>query len=50
MNGSERVLSPCSPAAINHTVTLPRLGFWPAMVGGLTIYMGVVAVIKLALR
>ena len=31
-------------------IALPRLGFWPAMVGGLTIYMGVVAVIKLALR
>src|SRR5574341_690162 len=30
-------------------VTLPRMGFWPAMIGGLAIYMGVVAVIKLVL-
>jgi hypothetical protein len=29
--------------------TLDRLGFWVAMVGGLAAYMGVVALIKLAL-
>ena len=31
-------------------VSLPRLGFWSAMIGGLTLYMGVVALIKLVLR
>lgn len=31
-------------------VTLPRLGFWPAMIGALTVYMGVVALIKLVVR
>ena len=31
-------------------LTLNRLGFWPAMAGSLTIYMGCVGLIKLALR
>jgi hypothetical protein len=31
-------------------VTLPRLGFWPSMIGVLTVYMGVVALIKLVVR
>ena len=31
-------------------LTLNRLGFWPAMVGSLTIYMGCVGLIKIALR
>ena len=31
-------------------VGVPRLGFWPAMVGSLALYMGCIAVIKLALR
>lgn len=30
--------------------SLPRFGFWPAMLGGLTVYMGIVALVKLALR
>lgn len=29
---------------------VPRLGFWPAMAGSLVLYMGCIAVIKLALR
>lgn len=28
---------------------LPRLGFWPAMLGGLALYMGFVALLKAAL-
>ncbi len=31
-------------------LTLTRLGFWPAMVGSLTLYIGCVALIKMALR
>ncbi|MBI4400907.1 MAG: DUF3147 domain-containing protein [Nitrospirae bacterium] len=31
-------------------LTLNRLGFWFSMIGALTLYMGVVALIKLALR
>ena len=31
-------------------LTLTRLGFWPAMAGSLTLYIGCVALIKLALR
>ena len=31
-------------------LTLNRLGFWPAMVGSLTLYIGCVALIKLAIR
>lgn len=30
-------------------LTIHRLGFWPAMAGALVLYMGVVALIKLAL-
>lgn len=31
-------------------LTLNRLGFWPAMIGGLTVYMSCVGLLKLALR
>lgn len=31
-------------------LTLGRLGFWPAMAGSLTLYIGCVALIKLAVR
>lgn len=31
-------------------LTINRLGFWPAMAGALTLYMGVVALIRLAMR
>lgn len=31
-------------------VALPRLGFWPAMIGSLAIYMGAVALIKLVIH
>lgn len=31
-------------------LTLNRLGFWPAMIGGLTVYMTCVGLLKLALR
>ncbi len=31
-------------------LTLNRLGFWPAMVGSLMLYMGCVGLLKLALR
>lgn len=31
-------------------LTIHRLGFWPAILGGLTLYMTSVGVIKLALR
>jgi len=31
-------------------LTLTRLGFWPAMVGSLALYIGCVALIKMALR
>jgi hypothetical protein len=31
-------------------LTLTRLGFWPAMVGSLTLYIGCVVLLKLALR
>ena len=31
-------------------VAVPRLGFWPAMVGSLAIYMGCVGLLKLTLR
>jgi len=31
-------------------LTLTRLGFWPAMVGSLSLYIGCVALIKMALR
>ena len=31
-------------------LTIHRLGFWPAMAGALTLYMAVVAVLKLAIR
>lgn len=31
-------------------VGVPRLGFWPAMIGSLVLYMGCVGLLKLALR
>jgi hypothetical protein len=31
-------------------LSLNRLGFWPAMLGGLTLYIGCVTLLKLALR
>lgn len=31
-------------------VALPRFGFWPAMVGGLTLYMACVGLLKLTLQ
>jgi hypothetical protein len=31
-------------------LVLPRLGFWPAMIGGLTVYMSFVVLLKFALR
>ncbi|WP_447979651.1 DUF3147 domain-containing protein [Candidatus Nitrospira bockiana] len=31
-------------------VALPRLGFWPAMLGGLTLYMMCVGLLRLVLR
>ena len=31
-------------------LVLPRLGFWPAMIGGLTVYMSCVGLLKMVLR
>lgn len=31
-------------------LALPRLGFWPTMLGSLTLYMGCVGLLKMALR
>jgi len=31
-------------------LTIHRVGFWPAMAGALTLYMAIVAVLKLAIR
>ena len=31
-------------------VGVPRLGFWPAMIGSLVLYMGCVGLLRLALR
>ncbi len=31
-------------------VLLPRVGFWPTMAGALTVYMGLVGLIRLAIR
>ena len=31
-------------------LTIHRLGFWPAMAGALTLYMAIVAVLKLTIR
>jgi hypothetical protein len=35
---------------VSMIIGVPRLGFWPAMVGSLAVYMGFVGLLKLAIR